>query len=68
MRGRFARSAGPHRICTTGASGPLGEVVEFYDQGGNPNPTLDPELRQLRLTDAEKRALVMFLESLNGSI
>ena len=51
-----------------GSVGTLTDVVEFYDQGGRPNPTLDAELRPLRLSDAEKRALVTFLESLNGSM
>ena len=51
-----------------GSVGTLTDVVEFYDEGGRPNPTLDPELRPLRLTDDEKRALVAFLESLNGSM
>jgi cytochrome c peroxidase len=45
----------------------LSEVVDYYDRGGNTNPGLDPELRPLRLTDLEKKALVSFLESLNGS-
>ena len=44
-----------------GSVGTLTDVVEFYDQGGTPNPDLDPELRPLRLTDDEKRALVAFL-------
>lgn len=51
-----------------GSLGTLIDVVEFYDAGGRPNPTLDPELRPLRLADAEKRAMVTFLESLNGSM
>ena len=50
-----------------GSVGTLTDVVEFYDQGGKPNPNLDPELRPLRLTDDEKRALIAFLESLNSS-
>ena len=46
----------------------LQQVVEFYDRGGNTNPTLDPEIRPLRLTEGEKRALVAFLSSLTGAI
>lgn len=46
----------------------LEEVVEFYDRGGNPNPYLDAEIVPLKLTDDEKRALVAFLHSLNGTI
>ena len=51
-----------------GSVGTLTDVVEFYDQGGMPNPNLDPELRPLRLIDDEKRALIAFLESLNSSM
>jgi cytochrome c peroxidase len=46
----------------------LTEVVDYYDKGGNTNPGLDPEVRPLRLTDVEKKALVSFLGSLNGSM
>ena len=46
----------------------LNDVVDLYDRGGNANPFLDPELRPLRLTEPEKRALVSFLESLSGSV
>ena len=46
----------------------LTEVVDYYDRGGNRNPGLDRELRPLRLTDVEKKALSSFLESLNGSM
>jgi len=45
----------------------LREVVDYYDRGGNANPGLDPELRPLRLTDAEKDSLVAFLRSLGGT-
>jgi len=44
----------------------LEEVVDFYDRGGGPLPNKDPRLVPLHLTDAEKRALVAFLESLSG--
>lgn len=46
----------------------LEAVVDFYDQGGRPNGTLDPELRPIHLTVDEKRALVEFLRSLSGAI
>ena len=46
----------------------LDEVVTFYDQGGRANPYLDPEIRPLRLTTPEKRALVAFLGGLSGTI
>ncbi|MDQ3149302.1 MAG: c-type cytochrome [Chloroflexota bacterium] len=46
----------------------LEEVIELYDRGGNPNPSLDPEVRPLRLTPEEKHALLAFLQSLNGDL
>ena len=46
----------------------LPDVVEFYDRGGRPNPALDPEIRPLRLTAADKQALVAFLRALTGEI
>jgi cytochrome c peroxidase len=50
-----------------GSIGTLTEVVEYYDRGANANRHLDVELRPLRLAEAEKEALVSFLESLNGT-
>lgn len=44
----------------------LEEVVEFYDQGGFPNETLDPLIRPLGLSRGEKSDLVAFLHSLTG--
>jgi cytochrome c peroxidase len=44
----------------------LDEVVEFYNKGGISNSNLDPNIRPLHLTDAEKQALVAFLKSLSG--
>jgi cytochrome c peroxidase len=44
----------------------LREVVDFYDEGGVPHPTLDPLIRPLGLADGEKDDLVAFLESLTG--
>ena len=46
----------------------LTEVVDFYSEGGRQNPSLDSDIRPLRLTDQEKRALIRFLESLSGNI
>ena len=50
-----------------GSIGTLDDVIEYYDRGGKTNPQLDVELRPLRLTDLEKKALVSLLESLNGT-
>ncbi len=46
----------------------LEKVIEFYDRGGNTNPTLDRRVRPLNLTTAEKRALLAFLRVLSGEI
>ena len=51
-----------------GSLGTLEAVVRFYDEGGRANPNLDPEIRPLRLTTAERRALVAFLGGLTGTI
>lgn len=51
-----------------GSLATLQEVVDYYDRGGNPNPALDRELRPLRLSPDEKRALVAFLGSLSGEV
>ena len=51
-----------------GSLATLEDVVKFYDEGGRPNPNLDPEIHALHLTAEEKQALVAFLQSLSGSI
>ena len=51
-----------------GSLATLEEVVEYLDGGGNRNPYLDPELRPLKLTTEEKRALVAFLHTLTGTV
>lgn len=50
-----------------GSLGTLREVMEFYNQGGVPNPVLDPRIRPLNLNEQEVDWLVAFLESLTGS-
>jgi cytochrome c peroxidase len=47
-----------------GSIGTLEDVVDFYDGGGRANRDLDEEIRPLRLTTSEKRAVVGFLRSL----
>jgi len=49
-----------------GSEKTLEEVVDFYDKGGNPNPTLDPLMTKLNLTPQEKADLVAFLKALSG--
>jgi len=51
-----------------GSDATLIEVVEFYNKGGIPNPNLSKEIKPLNLTVQEKRDLVAFLESLNGTV
>ncbi|MGH9338740.1 MAG: hypothetical protein ACRD1R_03930 [Acidobacteriota bacterium] len=46
----------------------LETVIDFYNRGGNPNPNIDQELRPLRLSADEKRALLAFLRSLSREI
>jgi cytochrome c peroxidase len=50
-----------------GSEKTLGDVVEFYDRGGNPNPWLDGGMRPLHLTDQEKKDLVALLETFTSS-
>lgn len=45
----------------------LEEVVEHYNKGGNPNPTLDKDIKKLNLTDTEKADVVAFMKALTGS-
>ena len=49
-----------------GSLATLDNVVEFYDQGGRPNPYLDTDLRRLHLSAVDKRALTAFLAALSG--
>jgi cytochrome c peroxidase len=51
-----------------GSLASVGEVVDYYDRGGNRHALLDPELRPIGLTGPERHALVAFLRSLSGNI
>jgi cytochrome c peroxidase len=51
-----------------GSLATLEDVIAFYSEGGRPNPFLDPDIRPVRFSPEEKRALVAFLQSLNGSV
>lgn len=46
----------------------LAGVVDFYNRGGVPNPTLDVFVTTLDLTDEEKQQLVAFMEALTGTM
>ena len=51
-----------------GSFSTLAEMIEYYDSGAQENPSLDPELRPLHLTPAEKRDILGFLGALEGRI
>jgi cytochrome c peroxidase len=51
-----------------GSLGTLADVINFYDGGGHRNPGLDPAIRPLGLTSAERRDLHAFLRSLTGRV
>ncbi|RUL83429.1 cytochrome-c peroxidase [Tautonia sociabilis] len=44
----------------------LEQVVEHYNKGGIPNPTIDQRMKPLNLTEGEKADLVAFLQALSG--
>ena len=50
-----------------GSATTLADVVEFYDRGGVPNPTLDVRIRPLGLSPDEQADLVAFLQALTGT-
>ncbi|HEC17779.1 MAG TPA: c-type cytochrome [Gammaproteobacteria bacterium] len=49
-----------------GSQKTLEDVVEYYNQGGEKNPFLDPAIYPLHLTEQEKADLVEFLNSLSN--
>ena len=51
-----------------GSLATLEAVVDFYSEGGRPNPYLDPDIRPRDFTAEEKRALVAFLHALTGRV
>jgi cytochrome c peroxidase len=51
-----------------GSLATLEDVVEFYSEGGHANPNLDTRITRRQFSPDEKRALVAFLGSLNGTI
>jgi cytochrome c peroxidase len=46
----------------------LRRVVDFYVGGGNSNPQLDKDIKQLHLSGREREDLVAFLEALTGDM
>jgi len=51
-----------------GSARTLDDVIEVYDEGGVGNPNLDPRVRPLNLTEAERKDLRAFLEALTGTL
>jgi len=49
-----------------GSVATLEEVVEWYDKGGHPNPSLSDKIRPLKLTAQEKADLVEFMKACTG--
>jgi len=49
-----------------GSVATLEEVVEWYDKGGHPNPTLSAKIRPLKLSTQEKADLVEFMKACTG--
>jgi len=50
-----------------GSNVALEDVIDYYDRGGNRNPGLDPEIRPLHLSSAEKQDIIAFLRCLNSA-
>jgi cytochrome c peroxidase len=46
----------------------LEEVIDYFDKGALLNSNLDPDIKPLKLTPGEKKDLIAFLRSLNGSL
>jgi cytochrome c peroxidase len=51
-----------------GSLATLEDVIDFYDRGGRANPSLDAEIRPLRLSTGEKEQLAAFLRTLSGEV
>ncbi len=51
-----------------GSVATLGEVIAFYDRGGEANAWLDSEMRPLNLTEQEMQDLLAFLQALTGEV
>ncbi|HUU01242.1 MAG TPA: cytochrome c peroxidase [Myxococcota bacterium] len=51
-----------------GSEASLRDVVELYNRGGVPNPSLDALVFPLHLTESEKADLVVFMEALTGPV
>jgi cytochrome c peroxidase len=63
---RNAELTGPYMH--DGSMKTLEEVVEHYDKGGTPNPSLDADMKPLKLTKQESADLVGFMKALTGEV
>lgn len=45
----------------------LEEVLDHYNMGGHPSPTVDPIIRPLNLTDLEKQQIIAFMHTLTDT-
>lgn len=50
-----------------GAQATLEDVVRHYEKGGIARPSRSPMMQPIQLTDAERRDLVAFMETLSGA-
>lgn len=51
-----------------GSQKTLEEVVNWYDKGGHPNPSLSDAVKKLNLTAGEKADLVAYMQALTGEL
>jgi cytochrome c peroxidase len=49
-----------------GAFKTLGEVIDFFNNGGGPNRNLSPLIKAVQLTAEQKKDLIAFLKALTG--
>jgi cytochrome c peroxidase len=49
-----------------GSLATLEQVIQHYDKGGTPNPSLDKDMKKLDLTSQEEGDLVAFMKALTG--
>ena len=49
-----------------GSLATLEQVMDHYDKGGTPNPSLDPDMKPLKLTAQEKADVIAFMKALSG--
>ena len=61
---RDAELTGPYMH--DGSLATLEAVVDHYDKGGTPNPSLDADMKKLNLTAQEKADVVAFMKALSG--